>query len=246
MKTSSPLLLFLTQSHLWISLLFGFLIIGSSGCGKEDSSLRSPTITSPDNGAMVKNCVTIFWTRISDAESYLVEIAHDTEFNNIVFQETIAGTQNNLLYPATIDADSLLYIRVNASKTEAQSDWSDIVMVRPNFTILSDCTLPLPSIPALELPINQNLVPRSVNFQWENVLGAEEYEFELYFALDENTRGDGVRINSGTPNNRVVRVTNTYQVSGLQVGQSYFWRVRAKGNNCTTDWSRQWFFTVVS
>lgn len=107
---------------------------------------------------------------------------------------------------------------VNGDKT---SNW-----IVSRFTTAS--ALEPPSVPNLLWPVEnaEDIVPEPV-VQWQSQEGAEFYDLQVYFAgsfsklvLDESAIQD-----------------TFYQVTSLQPGTLYFWRLRAGNNAGTSEWS---------
>ncbi|HHB90955.1 MAG TPA: hypothetical protein ENK60_06565 [Anaerolineae bacterium] len=91
-----------------------------------DQSPGAPTLLSPPDGATnVSTTPTFTWSDVIDAESYTLEIATDSSFNNIVHTATdIQGTSYTLATP--LDPNTTYYWRVAAVNPCGSGAWSAV------------------------------------------------------------------------------------------------------------------------
>jgi hypothetical protein len=74
----------------------------------------TPSLTSPANGASnVPAQPTFEWTASAQAVSYLIEIATDANFDNVILSQTVTGT--SFQPTATLPLDTVIYWRVTAT-----------------------------------------------------------------------------------------------------------------------------------
>ena len=72
------------------------------------------TLTSPADGSTTaSNTPTLSWTAAADAVDYTVDVATDSGFSNIVFSDTVVGT--NLVMPINLSQDTEYFWRVSAN-----------------------------------------------------------------------------------------------------------------------------------
>ncbi len=75
----------------------------------------APTLTSPANGATgVSTSPTLVWAAVSGTADYTVEVATDAGFTNIVFTDTLAGTNTTA---NGLNANTTYYWRVRGQNT---------------------------------------------------------------------------------------------------------------------------------
>ena len=100
-----------------------FVLRGTSGSIQRDLSLDvnvstaiapAPNLTAPANGAAnVPAQPTFTWDAAAQAASYLIEIATDASFNNIILSQTV--TETTFQPTASLPLDSAIYWRVTAT-----------------------------------------------------------------------------------------------------------------------------------
>jgi len=91
------------------------------------------------------------------------------------------------------------------------------------------------SAPVLTFPENAAInQPISLIFDWADVVNATEYEYEI--STDQTF---SIVDFSGT-------IAETEQeITGLDYGTEYFWKVQATNTNQTSEWSEIWSFTTL-
>lgn len=214
-------------------LVFGAILMGA--CGDDvPETLDTPTITDPETGDFLKNCLTFRFTPVSVATGYQTQVATDEAFTNIVQNEMVTSNAS-VTYTAS-EPDTLLYCRVKSlGANGAESDWSDVVSVNMSFDVLLDCSLPVPSTPNLFEPVDNWTVEGGTQmFEWEGVANAFQYQIQV---AETPQFGDILHDN-------IVTETSS-GLSGFQSLHTYYWRVRAFGNDCWSDWSVVWDFSIL-
>ncbi|TDR23652.1 sialidase family protein [Marinicella litoralis] len=125
--------------------------------GYNTTAPAMPTQISPANGAtlVASDSVTFDWSALPEAREYVIEIATDVAFNNIVYSETVDSNTTTVL--ATLNSSTEYFWSVRGQNACAGG---------PNSVIFNFTTAPLPG----DCPAN--LVTKSVvSFDFEN--GAE-------------------------------------------------------------------------
>ncbi len=132
---------------------YNFTVEGTSGSISKsasaslvvfDGTLNAPSLTSPSNGATdVAADGMLTWSSDANAESYLVEIATDNAFSNIVTSTTV--TTNS--YTTSLSSNTQYYWRVTPSNQCATGTTSSIF----NFTTAN---ITCNSFDATDLPIS--------------------------------------------------------------------------------------------
>lgn len=97
--------------------------------------LPGPGIVSPQNQTVVQdNQLVVFsWNACGDATTYVIQVATDGQFNNIVHEEIVNGTSTSfVLKPAagSTATDGIYYWRVQAINDKGRSPWSTIWCVK--------------------------------------------------------------------------------------------------------------------
>ncbi|MFU8832431.1 MAG: choice-of-anchor D domain-containing protein, partial [Wenzhouxiangella sp.] len=114
---------------------FAFTLAGESGDEEvsvdisvtlSDDAPEGSTITAPANGAVgvpVEPLVT--WTAADQAFEYLLEIATDAGFSDVIYSANSFGTSHAVDSP--LDTNATYYLRVRSSNDCGTGDWSDVV-----------------------------------------------------------------------------------------------------------------------
>jgi len=184
-----------------------------------------PLLFAPANLAVgIYTPPTLVWQAISNATSYTVQIAKDSQFKNIVTTKTITtsatyvalGLVNNTTY----------YWRVCSNNSTGSSEYSTAY----SFTTVNITPLLLTPYNGAT---NQSRMPVLV---WETVTGAVNYTVEVTtsstFAYITLTR--------------TYVVPSTLLITGLLANTTYYWRVRAIFSSSTSNNSNPFHFTTGS
>ncbi len=169
-----------------------------------------PILTSPFNNA--QNLITrptFIWARQITASSYRLQIATDTNFNVIVFNDsTITDTTKEL--SQALQNNAKYFWRVNAKNIGGTSAYSEIRSFR---TIVA-----LPSQPQLVSPADSAILSTStVGFVWyQGVPSVTKYWFEY---------SNNEMFTNSTIDTTLTDTTKS--LSGLVNNQTYWWRVKA-------------------
>lgn len=84
-------------------------------------------------------------------------------------------------------------------------------------------------------PRNGDIVSNKTTFTWYKIASAQNYEFQLSEKNDFST----------LTANALSLTSNSYTVSNLENGKSYYFRARAKIGNITSKWSEVWQIKVL-
>ncbi|MFH0758479.1 MAG: YCF48-related protein, partial [Bacteroidota bacterium] len=193
------------------------------------SSCTVPTLISPENRSTeIPTSPELRWDPTDHALSYNLQVSTSSDFNisSIVMEQTgIDGTSFSVI---GLDYDTKYYWRVNAEYPGGTGGWSDTW----NFTTESA------SVPALIWPPDDATgVSTSPTLQWKGVEGATSYHLQvdrhsIFSSMSLVVDQSGI---TGT----------SFDVSGLEDGSEYYWRVNAESAGVTSDWSRAWSFTTI-
>ena len=183
---------------------------------------EAPMLSAPADGAtdVLRNTM-LEWLPAEYAAEYRLQVAKADDFSAPVIDTKFAGES----FPVSplLEATTTYYWRVNAENESGSSPWSAVW----SFTT---GTQPDKIVELISPENRATDVPQDADFLWHSVEGAKEYRFQLAednlftAPMDDQTLSD-----------------TSYAVTGLEVGETYYWRVRSDDD----DWSAIWSFTVV-
>jgi len=188
-----------------------------------------PNLILPEDGAEdLPSSIQFSWSTSSQAEFYRLQIANNSDFSTIIFQDSlIAGTSRTV----TGLGNGVYFWRVKASNAAGSSAWSS----GRSFTVNSQVVVP-PAVPQLISPKDgADYLPSDIRFSWYASSRAETYRLQI---ADNNLFTTIIFQDS--------LITDTSrQVTGIAEGQHY-WRVSASNTGGTSDWSSVRSFSVSS
>lgn len=187
---------------------------------------KAPALSLPTNGTFTNDTTPIFaWTTVSNATSYELQVATDTQFNNTAF--TVSGTTNTQTPNTSLGADHLYYWRVRGLSSAGNGPYS----TTGTFTLDTQSPNPPNLLTPADASVTDNNLP---NFTWQPVGDAAKYEIRF----DTNTPP----VTTGI----VVTVTHFTPPVPLLV-TIYYWQVRsldAAGN--ISAWSAPFSVSIIS
>lgn len=189
----------------------------------------APTLISPLNGATnVTVTPTLDWSDVSGATGYKVQVALNSSFTALVFDESVTASQVSIS-SGTLSGQTLYYWRVAAVNAGGQGNyttpWSFTTIVAP------------PAAPFLVAPPNNATgVSRTPTLDWNDVPTATSYRVQVSTNPNFTT----------TVVNMVTGSTSSYTVpyGVLNYNTLYYWRVNATNAGGTGQWSSVWNFTT--
>ena len=168
------------------------------------------------------------WQGETEAESYDVQLATDSQFNAMVLDKT--G-----LTPATftpddpLDYNTTYYWRVRGVNQAGDGEWSEIWIFT---TIIGQ-----PEVVNLLSPADGiGDIPVDTGFEWEERERADKYTIRVSTSDDFSPP----LIEATLAN------TNFTPEDVLEYETTYYWQVRASNEGGDSDWSETWSFTTVS
>ena len=183
-----------------------------------------PTLVSPVDGSMeIPSALTLRWHKSVNASRYHVQASTDQAFMSGIVVDDAAVT-DTLKSVSGLLPGTRYYWRVSAANNSGESPFSNTAQF---ITILD--------APILVSPANggPNVLP-APRLTWRKISTATSYRVRV--STDSSLVGLPV-IDDST-------VVDTFRVaSGLQIGQKYYWRVRAKNSAATGAYSAPWAFT---
>ncbi len=177
------------------------------------TKLASPSLIYPSDSTNNINInLTFKWTSTSDFDNYNIQIALDKNFNSIIIEEELS--RDSLF--ASLDNWTNYFWRVSGKNNLGDlSNWSQTNQFRTK----------LPQ-PILVSPSNDSyFVTTNYNFSWHNVLGADEYSFQL----SEFQNYSSLLFNITTTDSSLI-------LDSLSLNSTYYWRILASSE--ATDTSR--------
>lgn len=185
------------------------------------SIVARPTLSKPANNATNVALDTLAqWEALTGVVRYTVQLATEQTFSDPFTFET-----NGNSYRFQGLAYGLDYFwRVNTRHAGGISDWSEVF----KFTTINSVTLNAPAN-------NATGVSRMPLYEWKDIKGTEKYLLQIS------------KSNSFADVSEFIVPKNFYQsVTQLNVGETYFWRVRGIQGLDSTNWSNAWTFTVTT
>jgi len=195
--------------------------------------LAAPTLLAPEANSIIpfdedKETVTDIqfrWRHPTQARKYDLWLAKDSEFSQLVTQQTIIpdsplGPTWTLSHREIQLEPSMSYywrIRVTRDATgeNAEGQWSDTVSFSAASSTKKESTIPGPG---LLTPANGNTkVNPNTQFTWQPVNDAQKYELTL--SKDKELEQLVLRA--------IVSATTYRYDAGLKDGNTYFWQVKA-------------------
>jgi hypothetical protein len=186
----------------------------------------TPELVSPAPGASnLPQEVVLRWNRTEETEFYYPQAASDPDFITLVANpEAIAETT----FAVTgLGSGTTYYWRVRSGNSGGVSPWSSV----RSFT-----TAPaIPAAPQLLSPgAGATSLPQEVLLRWNRT----EETVAYYPQVASNREFTTLVANPGAI------AETTYTVTGLELGATYYWRVRSGNQGGLSDWSSSRSFTT--
>ena len=183
--------------------------------------LISPTDNSID---IAYGSFSIDWNSISGANNYQYQISTTNDFTAIIRSGNTSLTDHTI---TNLQPNTTYFWRVRGENANGYSNWSTVWSFTTETAIMT--------APILQTPVNNSIdiSYTTVNFNWQDVFGANEYIFEI---SQDNTFTSGVTTQN-------ISLSNN-SLSGLNENTQYFWRVASTDGSTTSSWSEIWNFTT--
>lgn len=207
------------------------------GINRTDTSVWSPTWSfntrTPVNSPILKFPVAgtqnipiptyIKWTKDPYAIIYDYQVSLNSSFTNSV----ISSTEDTFFLINNLQYNKLYYWRVRSRNELDTSSWTEKLEFRTKDTP--------PKSPQLMFPENNSLgLAFPIEFSWSEVNKAEKYDIEL--SNDEQFSSIFRKINS-------IRM-NKVKIYSIPQSSTFYWRVRSRDFNDSSNWSNAWQFKV--
>ncbi len=189
--------------------------------------VAAPPLRLPANGATAQAVdVAVRWGGVKGADVYHVQIATDPNLASAIMDT--AGVADTVLNLHGLAGNTRYYWRARAVGQGTPGAWSETW----SFTTAAP---PRIGTPILKYPTN-GLANQPTNqpFQWKGVSGAVSYTLQVatsagfaQFLFDTTGLTDTI-----------------FAGSWFDLGQTYYWHVRANGTADTSAWSEAWTFST--
>jgi hypothetical protein len=189
------------------------------------TKLSSPNLISPNDGSYaVPIPSTLKWFSVTGASSYRVQVSTNNGFSTIVKDLLVTSDSANIF--GLLNGTNYFWrVKAYSNTSGTAGDSSDWSYNRQFMTKLS--------LPVLISPISNSYVSRNPLLTWNEVTGKSSYNIQY------------VRVGT-TDTVRIFNVlTEAYGLAGLEIGETYSWRVKAKNSGDSTGWTSSWTFTVT-
>ena len=206
----------------------GRIDIGAYGGTKNATRfITAPILSSPTNAATGQPLkLTLSWNPSVAAISYRLQVATSAAFTKTVFDDSSLTITSREI--GSLESNTTYYWRVKAKRDSLASAWSSPVW---NFTTI----LTPPRVPTLFSPLDRAASqPLTLTLRWNAVAGAAAYRLQISTsAIFATTTFD---------DSTITEVEK--KVGPLTQNSTYYWRVKAKNNLGTSEYSTVWSFTT--
>jgi hypothetical protein len=156
------------------------------------------------------------WNEVSNASSFLVDIANDAEFKNMAYGYNALEVFSNILTTNGLTPNKKYYCRIRAFGLNSLSDYSNVVTIN---------TLKIPAPAAMDAT---DVTKFSFVAHWTEIPGITQYQIDV--ANDKNFTQKVLGYDA-----RIVSAATQILVEGLLPNTTYFYRIRAIEANAESD-----------
>lgn len=190
----------------------------------------APTLGSPPNNATgIPMNPVLTWNRSPGAYSYELLLSTTAAYSDTVYRVYGTADTFGVVAGTSLSYDTRYYWHVEAENSLAQGTFSD------TWTFTTAAASP-PTPPTLATPPDGATgVSANPTLVWNTSNGATSYGLQV---STNSTFSPLVLDQSGI-------TTNSYGVSSLANGTTFFWRVNASNSNGTSNWSSVWSFKTT-
>lgn len=185
------------------------------------SVLQKPTLDSPANNSVgVDFSVNLSWTGQAGSSSYTIQVAEDSDFNNVVFSAYDTDQSSTIItLPTSYNKSYYWRVSATAQNFSCFSDWSNTFTFKTRY---QDVVLSSPENNASCIPVN------GATLTWEETSTMTKYRLQV-----SETAGFPLPVQFDIPNLE----SNTYTMDLPASLKNYYWRVRAEDATNNGNWS---------
>ncbi len=188
----------------------------------------APVQQTPGSGlASVPNTQMFRWKSSRLADGYQLQIATDSPFDSTIYDQS--GIPDTVVTVSGLECDTRYFWRVRAWNSRGASVFSPVWSFT---TVAAPPDIPVPVDP---VSASSGQLPY-IRFTWKTTPYARSYHLQV--SLDAPF--------SSTVYNDSTLTDTVQRVGPLEYSRTYYWRLRAKNNDWTTQWSPVWSATVMS
>jgi hypothetical protein len=213
------------QTSEWAS---GYFTTGSGLPGS--GVLQAPILSYPGNNGKDVELRPIFsWDMVEGAGAYVIQVSTSAAFAHFAINEKV--TASSYMTSFDLEPETLYFWRVRAENEEGPGPWSQSWSFET--TVVEKDVLEPPIVATPDGEEGEG----GIRLSWNAVSDADLYEIQV--SKTKTFPGTSLeKINSVT----TLEVTTTSAEVKLAAG-TYYWRVRAKNEEDTSDWSKgdHWF-----
>ncbi|MBI3579748.1 MAG: hypothetical protein HY089_10100, partial [Ignavibacteriales bacterium] len=197
------------------------------------SRLATPRLVKPIGGEKTSTRPTLNWTFVGGAASYTLQYSTENDFSGRSVTE-ISGIDTTSYMLSGLLPKEKYYWRVSAKDTSGESsDWSKIEDFETG-----ESHAPRPEL--IDPPDKSTGVSVNPTLSWALPKDASSfngtYTYNLQLSRDREFKDIDVKESN-------IRTTS-FEVKGLKLRETYYWRVNAADTTGAGEWSDEWRFTV--
>jgi formylglycine-generating enzyme required for sulfatase activity/N-acetylneuraminic acid mutarotase len=187
-----------------------------------------PTLVSPVNVALSQpQILTLVWSPVGGDSTYRVQLSTSSSFATLVIDDSTLTAANRAI--GILDPGTTYYWRVCAKNAAGVSAWTSPWSFITGASALTS--------PVLSSPANgAGGVSRTASLTWSTVTGATGYRVQV--------ARDSLFSAMAMEDSALTVASKTLSVS--PVGNTFYWRVRAKNTSSVSAWSAVWRFTTAA
>ncbi len=208
------------NSNLNANTTYYYRVRAANSSGTSANSIEITVVTAPAPPAVsavtfvTNNSFSSNWSLSTAATNYELYVASDIGFSTIVYQNLSVGNVTTAVVNTGLSANTPFYYRLKAKNANGTSNVSSTI----SFT-----TAPAPPTVSSATSVTNN----SFNANWSSSAGATDYE--LYVASDAGFTAIVYQ------NLSVGNVTTAVVNTGLSANTPYYYRLKAKNTNGTSN-----------
>jgi hypothetical protein len=217
------------QTYYWrVSSTLGNCESGWSDVSSFTTYEGSPSLVYPEDQEINLPLQIFFeWDEVDFAESYDIQLSLTDDFS--IIEKARFDVDGTVVWITELKEKETYYWRVRSVNQYSKSPWSDPISFE---TGLQDANKPTTIYP----PNNSEMIPVEALFLWSESENAQAYDLQI--SLENDFEDLSLEEESIT--------STSFNVSGLDNYEEYFWRVRGKNQTTTSPWSNPARFRTIA